>query len=40
MPSRTRNSLINGARPGSDTVAMAETMNVPARMGATFWTPP
>ena len=31
---------MNGARPGSDTVAMDETRNVPARMGATFCTPP
>lgn len=40
VPSRTRNSLTNGARPGSERVAMAETRKVPASTGATFCTPP
>ena len=31
---------MNGARPGSDSVASPATRNVPASTGATFCTPP
>jgi hypothetical protein len=40
VPVKTRNSETNGARPGSDSPDRPATRNVPARIGATFWTPP
>ncbi len=40
VPTSTRNSLTKGASPGSDSVARPPIRKVPARIGATFWTPP
>src|SRR5665811_2447335 len=40
VPARTRNSLTNGARPGSERLDNPATRKMPARIGATFCTPP
>ena len=39
-PSSTRNSLMKGERPGSDSDDRPATRKIPARTGATFSTPP
>ena len=40
VPTRTRNSLTNVDRPGSDSPARPEIRNSPASTGATYCTPP
>ena len=40
VPTRTRNSLTNVDRPGSDSAARPAIRNSPASTGATFCTPP
>lgn len=40
VPTRTRNSLTKGASPGRERVARPPIRKVPARIGATFCTPP